>query len=241
LTSSRPFSPSPRRTLVLVPEDSTCRSERFTVSPPWYREKSPNIIPRGSPSPPRFSWDSRRSGQRNDRGLLKDQSAHRDIGNVICHSGVALRVSSGNLIVLSQNSAFINSQCGTLERPQRRVDCLDIHRDSRITSGQNVIRSLRRRLRGNAEARAWPVSGQPNSHHTFALSGLAAGSAASSTRRDYSALSPPRWSQLTFTVLAGIVVGGTSIAGGEGSVPRTTIGVLFIALIGNGINLFEHQ
>ena len=42
---------------------------------------------------------------------------------------------------------------------------------------------------------------------------------------------------LTFIVLAGIVVGGTSIAGGEGSVPRTTIGVLFIAMIYNGINL----
>ena len=44
---------------------------------------------------------------------------------------------------------------------------------------------------------------------------------------------------MTFTVLAGIVVGGTSIAGGEGSVPRTTIGVLFIALIGNGFNLLN--
>jgi ribose transport system permease protein len=44
-------------------------------------------------------------------------------------------------------------------------------------------------------------------------------------------------SALAFTVLAGIVVGGTSIAGGEGSVWRTGIGVLFIALIGNGFNL----
>jgi len=48
-------------------------------------EKSPNIIPRGSPSPPRFSWDSASVWSTNDRGLLKDQSAHRDIGNVICH------------------------------------------------------------------------------------------------------------------------------------------------------------
>ena len=38
----------------------------------------------------------------------------------------------------------------------------------------------------------------------------------------------------TFTVLAGIVVGGTSILGGEGAVWRTVVGVLFIALIGNG-------
>jgi ribose transport system permease protein len=38
-------------------------------------------------------------------------------------------------------------------------------------------------------------------------------------------------------VLAGIVVGGTSIMGGEGAVWRTFVGVLFIALIGNGYQL----
>ena len=38
-------------------------------------------------------------------------------------------------------------------------------------------------------------------------------------------------------VLAGIVVGGTSILGGEGAVWRTVLGVLFIALIGNGYDL----
>lgn len=42
---------------------------------------------------------------------------------------------------------------------------------------------------------------------------------------------------LTFTVLAGIVIGGTSILGGEGVVWRTVIGVLFIALVGNGYAL----
>jgi ribose transport system permease protein len=42
---------------------------------------------------------------------------------------------------------------------------------------------------------------------------------------------------LTFTVLAGIVVGGTSILGGEGTVWRTIVGTLFIALIGNGFVL----
>src|SRR5512146_2707879 len=42
---------------------------------------------------------------------------------------------------------------------------------------------------------------------------------------------------LTFTVLAGIVVGGTSILGGEGAIWRTVVGVLFIAMIGNGFVL----
>jgi ribose transport system permease protein len=38
-------------------------------------------------------------------------------------------------------------------------------------------------------------------------------------------------------VIAGIVVGGTSILGGEGAVWRTVLGVLFLALIGNGYSL----
>ena len=42
---------------------------------------------------------------------------------------------------------------------------------------------------------------------------------------------------LTFTVLTGIIVGGTSIMGGEGSVQRTVVGCLFVALVANGFNL----
>lgn len=42
---------------------------------------------------------------------------------------------------------------------------------------------------------------------------------------------------LAFTVLAGVVVGGTSILGGRGAMWRSVIGVLFIALVGNGFNL----
>ena len=71
----------------------------------------------------------------------------------------------------------------------------------------------------------------------FALSGLTAGLAGIvDTSRVLSAQATPG-TALTFTVLAGIVVGGTSILGGEGAVWRTVIGVLFIALIGNGFNL----
>lgn len=44
---------------------------------------------------------------------------------------------------------------------------------------------------------------------------------------------------LMFTVLVGVVVGGTSLAGGEGSIWRTCVGVLFIALIHNGFVLMR--
>jgi ribose transport system permease protein len=71
----------------------------------------------------------------------------------------------------------------------------------------------------------------------FILSGAAAAlGGIIDTSRVLSAQAGPG-TALTFTVLAGIVVGGTSILGGEGAVWRTVIGVLFIALVGNGFNL----
>jgi ribose transport system permease protein len=73
---------------------------------------------------------------------------------------------------------------------------------------------------------------------TFALSGTAAALAGVlDGSRVLSAQSSSGGAFLTFTVLAGIVVGGTSIMGGEGAVWRTVVGCLFIALIGNGFNL----
>lgn len=70
---------------------------------------------------------------------------------------------------------------------------------------------------------------------TFVLSGAAAGLAGViDTSRVLSAQASNGDTALAFTVLAGIVVGGTSILGGEGAVWRTVVGVLLIALIGNG-------
>jgi ribose transport system permease protein len=77
---------------------------------------------------------------------------------------------------------------------------------------------------------------------TFALSGTAAGLAGViDTSRVLSAQASPDDTTLAFTVLAGIVVGGTSILGGEGAVWRTVVGVLFIALIGNGYVLLGYD
>ena len=73
---------------------------------------------------------------------------------------------------------------------------------------------------------------------TFAISGGAAGlGGIIDASRVLSASSQNGGTALTFTVLAGIVVGGTSILGGEGAIWRTVIGVLFIAIIGNGFTL----
>jgi ribose transport system permease protein len=75
---------------------------------------------------------------------------------------------------------------------------------------------------------------------TFVLSGAAAALAGVISLAQTLTTTPySNESSLAFTVLAGIVVGGTSIAGGEGSVTRTVIGTLFIALIQNGFDLLQ--
>ncbi len=154
--------------------------------------------------------------------------------------GVALRVANNNLIVLSQDSAFYRFANAELWSVPSAVWIVLVFIVilalllAQTTFGRRVIASG-----GNAEA-ARLAGIQVNQVRiiTYALSGLAAGlGGVIDTSRLLSAQSTNGGPTLTFLVLAGIVVGGTSIAGGEGSVPRTTIGVLFIALIYNGINL----
>jgi ribose transport system permease protein len=73
---------------------------------------------------------------------------------------------------------------------------------------------------------------------TFAISGGAAGlGGIIDSSRVLSASSSNGGTALTFTVLAGIVVGGTSILGGEGAIWRTVVGTLFIAIILDGFTL----
>ena len=44
---------------------------------------------------------------------------------------------------------------------------------------------------------------------------------------------------IELTVIAAVVIGGTSIYGGEGAIWRTVLGVLLLTLIGNGFDLLN--
>jgi ribose transport system permease protein len=72
---------------------------------------------------------------------------------------------------------------------------------------------------------------------TFVLSGAAAGLAGVLMASQVATAQASDATGLEFTVLAGIVVGGTGITGGRGAVWRTVLGVVFIALIDNGFTL----
>lgn len=72
---------------------------------------------------------------------------------------------------------------------------------------------------------------------TFAVSGFAAGLAGVIVASRAATGQSDAGVGLEFAAIAAIVIGGTSILGGEGAIWRTMLGVLFVALIGNGFNL----
>ena len=157
-------------------------------------------------------------------------------------SGCSSLVTKGNLLVLFEKEDF-----GKLARTEFATVSTSIWLMvaaviliglllSTTTAGRYMYAAG-----GNAEAaRLAGVRVDAVRMLTFAISGTAAGLAGViDTSRVLSAQASPNDTALAFTVLAGIVVGGTSIMGGEGAVWRTVVGVLFIALIGNGYLLLQ--
>jgi len=72
---------------------------------------------------------------------------------------------------------------------------------------------------------------------TFAISGLAAGIAGVIL---FSEVQTAQWNAnqgIEFDAITAIVLGGTSLLGGEGAIWRTVIGAFFLQMIGNGFDL----
>jgi ribose transport system permease protein len=74
---------------------------------------------------------------------------------------------------------------------------------------------------------------------TFAISGAAGGLAGLIASSRVSTGQADAGSLIELTAIAAVVIGGTSISGGEGTIWRTVIGVLLLALIGNGFNMLS--
>ena len=74
---------------------------------------------------------------------------------------------------------------------------------------------------------------------TFGISGVAAGLAGLIASSRVSTGQADAGSLIELTAIAAVVIGGTSIAGGEGAIWRTMVGILLLALIGNGFNMLR--
>lgn len=71
----------------------------------------------------------------------------------------------------------------------------------------------------------------------YAVSGLSAGIAGVLVTSRVATGQADAGNGIELAVIAAIVIGGTSIMGGEGAIWRTVLGVLLLAMIGNGFNL----
>jgi ribose transport system permease protein len=93
---------------------------------------------------------------------------------------------------------------------------------------------------GNAEAaRLAGVSVTVTRVLAFTLSGLAAALAGVLEVSRTSTGEPSAAAGIELSVIAAVVIGGTSIYGGEGAMWRTVLGVLLLTMIGNGFNLLN--
>ena len=73
----------------------------------------------------------------------------------------------------------------------------------------------------------------------YTIAGLAAGLAAIVQVGRLTAASPTVDPTLLLTVLAAVLIGGTSFTGGEGGVLGTVIGVIFLGVVQNGLTLSD--
>ncbi|GAB7006790.1 ABC transporter permease [Nocardioides sp. AN3] len=74
---------------------------------------------------------------------------------------------------------------------------------------------------------------------TFVISGLGAAIAGILSASQSGSVPVTAGSNLVLISIAAVVVGGTSIWGGDGAVWRTVVGVVFLSLIDNGFNLLD--
>lgn len=153
-------------------------------------------------------------------------------------SGVALLVTNGFAVAPSNpNFAEIGTHrvAGTTYGVWIFVVCAILLQFvlSRSTLGRKIYASG-----GNAEAaRIAGIRVGRVLVFVFVVSGAGAALAGVVGASQVAQASPQTDPTLLFGALAAVVIGGTSIMGGEGAIWRTALGIFFLALINNGLDL----
>lgn len=163
-------------------------------------------------------------------------------GSMITVKGIALTVADGKPIV-SENQAF-NDFGSAMVGPFPAsfvifigllFACFFILRYTRF--GRNIYA-----IGGNGEvAKATGINVAFYKGSIFALTALFAASMGVILAARLNSGSPIQGDDMTLTVIASVVIGGTSLSGGKGSILRTLLGVFVMMLLINAFDLLGVQ
>jgi ribose transport system permease protein len=162
------------------------------------------------------------------------------LASSLVYSGLALLITNGFLISVSDPS-FTNLGQGNVGGiPTPVLVLVAFVLVAMILLNKTVFGRYIFAVGGNAEAAELSgVRVDAVRVAAFAFSGLAAGLAAAILVSRVASGEPQTGSDITLNAIAAVILGGTSIYGGEGAVWRSIAGVFLLALINNGFDLLS--
>jgi ribose transport system permease protein len=158
----------------------------------------------------------------------------------IIYAGLAILITGGNIVTVD-NPRFSNiGQGGAFGITYVGWFFLGFTVVAMLVIGRTVFGRYVYAVGGNAEAaRLSGIRIDVIRGSCFAISGLAAGLAGMLLASRTSSAQADIGSGFELTAISAAVVGGTSIFGGDGAVWRGFVGIMLLAIIGNGFNLLN--
>ena len=162
------------------------------------------------------------------------------LGMMMMASGLSFRLSKGHSIPELPPAFFWLGRGQTLGIPHPILLMIVLYLVAHVVMSRMVFGRYVYAIGGNAEAAR--LSGVPVKRvllAVYTISGILAGLGGIVLTSQLSAGDPKFGSMYELEVIAAVVVGGTSLMGGQGKIFGTLIGAFIIAVIKNGMNLTD--
>jgi ribose transport system permease protein len=154
-------------------------------------------------------------------------------------SGTAFRLTDGaSVSAIPPSFMWLGSGADLLRLPNAAVLMLLLYGLANVLMTRTTLGRYLYAVGGNAEAaRLSGVPVQAVLLFAYVFSGMMAGLGGVIMASQLKSASPNYGKEYELSVIAAVVVGGTSLSGGEGRMFGTLVGVFIIAVIQNGMNL----
>ena len=158
----------------------------------------------------------------------------------IVFAGVAILVTGGNIVTVIDETFGVVGQQKALGVKYTGWTLIGFTILAALLLSRSIFGRYVYAVGGNAEAaRLSGIRVDLIRGACFALSGLAAGIAGMLLASRTQSAQANLGAGMELTAISAAVVGGTSIFGGDGAVWRGFLGVMLLAIIGNGFNLLD--